>query len=647
MKVNSLLLIFTIIITATLGFSINNIFAEELETIQIEIKYTNGDRVDFSEIKIKVYQDFDKTPILEKKLENNPDFISLPENHRYKIEVFVNGMYADVGYVQSLTTSTELEIKIPLSGGIKFNIFYNDGETPIEGARIVIKSNDNTEWRQAITNKQGETLRYWIQSTTKQEEYYIANVFLGEIFLKSYFPIKIQAGISKDEKIITDIPEIIEDLITITLFKDATTKSSSSDGRYVVTLTDVYSEKSISDEINFRGEAQFSNLKSGTYVAKITSDIPNEAKLWPESYLQIIGKSNQFNIFKLEQVDSIQPTESIQEEIESCNCVAFRFDDVQDYWLNDVQIEVMKTFYDKQIPVTLGIIADSFGEDIKMKDFVNEPNHRKYLEIASHGIGNTPFTEFSEKEQDEKIKESVNKIDEKLNVKTKIFIPPQNRFNEETKQVLINNGFTHISASLLHSDSPPFPLKNQKLYRFPEIGTTGNFDPKQNIFVGLPYEETYSQLLEGLKKYGFAVITSHPQEFSVVVNGTYVNEINSNQIDELEKLIDKIQKDEIKIVPIGQINLDSQTREVPLWIKNNAGWWADGQIDDETFVQGIEYLVQKNIISVSERSQTPSNNQNIPLWIKNNAGWWADGQIDDETFVQGIEYLVKNGIIAY
>ena len=145
MKVNSLLLIFTIIITATLGFSINNIFAEELETIQIEIKYTNGDRVDFSEIKIKVYQDFDKTPILEKKLENNPDFISLPENHRYKIEVFVNGMYADVGYVQSLTTSTELEIKIPLSGGIKFNIFYNDGETPIEGARIVIKSNDNTE----------------------------------------------------------------------------------------------------------------------------------------------------------------------------------------------------------------------------------------------------------------------------------------------------------------------------------------------------------------------------------------------------------------------------------------------------------------------------------------------------------------------
>lgn len=35
----------------------------------------------------------------------------------------------------------------------------------------------------------------------------------------------------------------------------------------------------------------------------------------------------------------------------------------------------------------------------------------------------------------------------------------------------------------------------------------------------------------------------------------------------------------------------------------------------------------------------------IPSWIKNNAGWWADGTIDDNSFVQGIEYLISNGII--
>ncbi len=35
----------------------------------------------------------------------------------------------------------------------------------------------------------------------------------------------------------------------------------------------------------------------------------------------------------------------------------------------------------------------------------------------------------------------------------------------------------------------------------------------------------------------------------------------------------------------------------------------------------------------------------IPSWIKNNAGWWADGSIDDSSFVQGIQFLIKEGIM--
>lgn len=35
----------------------------------------------------------------------------------------------------------------------------------------------------------------------------------------------------------------------------------------------------------------------------------------------------------------------------------------------------------------------------------------------------------------------------------------------------------------------------------------------------------------------------------------------------------------------------------------------------------------------------------IPDWIKNNAGWWADGLIKDSDFVSGIQYLITNGIM--
>ena len=42
---------------------------------------------------------------------------------------------------------------------------------------------------------------------------------------------------------------------------------------------------------------------------------------------------------------------------------------------------------------------------------------------------------------------------------------------------------------------------------------------------------------------------------------------------------------------------------IPTWIKNNAAWWAEDTIDDATFLQGIEYLVENNIIKVSSGSK--------------------------------------------
>ena len=38
--------------------------------------------------------------------------------------------------------------------------------------------------------------------------------------------------------------------------------------------------------------------------------------------------------------------------------------------------------------------------------------------------------------------------------------------------------------------------------------------------------------------------------------------------------------------------------------------------------------------------------ENVPDWVKNNAGWWATDQIDDSSFLQGIQYLVQKGIIV-
>jgi len=90
----------------------------------------------------------------------------------------------------------------------------------------------------------------------------------------------------------------------------------------------------------------------------------------------------------------------------------------------------------------------------------------------------------------------------------------------------------------------------------------------------------------------------------------------------------------------------SNTSEIPVWIKNNAGWWADGSIDDASFVQGIQFLVQEGFMKIPVTQQGSGTGSNeIPVWIKNNAGWWADGSIDDDSFVQGIQFLVQEGFM--
>ena len=68
--------------------------------------------------------------------------------------------------------------------------------------------------------------------------------------------------------------------------------------------------------------------------------------------------------------------------------------------------------------------------------------------------------------------------------------------------------------------------------------------------------------------------------------------------------------------------------------------------DDKSFVQGIQFLIQKEIIVIPPTSQGSSSSNQIPAWIKNNAGWWADGAIDDSSFIQGLQFLIKEGIMT-
>ena len=86
---------------------------------------------------------------------------------------------------------------------------------------------------------------------------------------------------------------------------------------------------------------------------------------------------------------------------------------------------------------------------------------------------------------------------------------------------------------------------------------------------------------------------------------------------------------------------------VPEWLKENVKWWADGAIGDDSFKQGISYMMKEDIISIDDLPEsTGVSEDKIPDWVKNNAKWWADGTIGEDDFVNGLKYMVEKGIIG-
>ncbi len=75
---------------------------------------------------------------------------------------------------------------------------------------------------------------------------------------------------------------------------------------------------------------------------------------------------------------------------------------------------------------------------------------------------------------------------------------------------------------------------------------------------------------------------------------------------------------------------NAQSDVIPSWIKISTGWWTDGQIDDDTFVDGIEYLIAKRVIPAELETSdlTPPQtigDKKIPTDVKNIFDSWSKG----------------------
>ena len=96
-------------------------------------------------------------------------------------------------------------------------------------------------------------------------------------------------------------------------------------------------------------------------------------------------------------------------------------------------------------------------------------------------------------------------------------------------------------------------------------------------------------------------------------------------------------------------SLAQEDTKVPSWVKNIAQWWADDQVSEKEFLAAIEYMINNNIISLSFvpcGTSGTSSTESVPSWVKNNAKWWSEDLIGETDFINGIKYLIEKQIMS-
>lgn len=219
------------------------------------------------------------------------------------------------------------------------------------------------------------------------------------------------------------------------------------------------------------------------------------------------------------------------------NNVAYRIDDVQDFWVRDEQIALLNLFIITNTSLTVGMVSGSIGDDYEIVETLQKGYGKNLFEFAYHGFGNENHSQMNYSEQKELIMkglERMKKVFGKIELVT--FIPPMHMSNQDTIKVCAELDFKIISSTD-HYDPPPWEAS---LKHFPQTVESAYYVNGRWIEVDL--DNLQEMLQESVKSYGFAVITIHPQQFSIFDEKNRTIGLNTTKIDAFSEFLNKTKR---------------------------------------------------------------------------------------------------------
>jgi len=152
--------------------------------------------------------------------------------------------------------------------------------------------------------------------------------------------------------------------------------------------------------------------------------------------------------------------------------------------------------------------------------------------------------------------------------------------------------------------------------------------------------------LEGYANFEFYPISGE-EKFDVTLDGEPVKFLQS--MDEMGSWhvifnIDPLTQGTWEISGFEQ-GLPPDMPKIPMWVKQNGSWWSTGEIIDSEFLEGIKFLIDKQIIEIPLLESSSQSEWKIPGWTKTIVGWWNEEQISDDEFLFIMKNLIEREII--
>jgi len=280
-------------------------YVEPNGSLTMNVQYPSADPANARMLSMKIYRDFDTKPYMEiSSVSDNPYTVTLPMYHQYKIQTFVNSMLSGVNLITLDSTNQNIDVNIPWGGTILVSAYFDDGQTPISGASVSIRSQDNKTRATGVTDSDGSATRFSLPSTNVDGNYYIIDVKINNHLTFSSDHVTLQPENINKIKLVAPWHSMIENLITVKVYNQ--TKVLPSNGQtYAVQMYDDQGNKLSESPVNIHGEGYFWSMQVGDYVFKVVK--ASNGTVLGNMFVTVDGTKNNFDMTIQNHTPSTKP----------------------------------------------------------------------------------------------------------------------------------------------------------------------------------------------------------------------------------------------------------------------------------------------------------------------------------------------------